>query len=999
MKKFILLFTLLLISAITFAQYATKSDVLHQRKSKSSIQQKVDLKKEKISGIHDVTPFLSDAVHTGGSKATWDVEFSFNASAAGHPGLETDGVNFYTTAWNGDDFTRYNMDGTNPETFQVTGVSGIRDMAYDGTYFYGSDASMTLYQIDLANETLESDISVTCTGVTGIRHIAYDPGLDGGNGGFWIGDWEELGAIDMNGSELVPSTVTLESCYGSAYDPWTDPANPCLWLFQQPTGEEAVFYQFDINSYSMTGTTHDCSDAPGYITESISGGACSFESGGEFILVGNIQQDPNLIVGYELAVTADTAAPDAPLDLDAVPDAGGALTADVSWTNPTLNVNGNTLDELDSICLYVDDETIPTYVNNSAVIGDPGSYTVNVASEGQYTFTVIGYNSNGEGIPASVSTWVGEDVPDAPTDVELTATGMDASLSWTAPTEGLHGGYLSGTGIIYDVVRYPDDELVSEDQTGTTFSETLTDPNNYWYEVIASNAIGEGGSALSNELIIGDLVLIDFESGVVPNMQFIDGDCGWEIGTDGGSGTFPIPDHGTYAYVNDDACNADMSDVWMILPAIDFSGISAPFLRFSNVRYYDIFTIKVSTDSINWTDVETLSSDNISDWQEETVDLSAYAGEPDVLIAFHYDDDGAWGYGWAVDDIMIPGSIVPVSCPQPTELYVTGETTTSANLGWLENGSASEWNIEWGETGFAQGDGNVINVTDNPYELTGLESGTVYDFYVQAVCDSDSSLWSGPFTFNTSCETVTSIPYTEDFEAGIACWTIEGINTNQTWYWDDSGVSSYEGDGNIVCEYDPDLNDQDEYIISPEFDFSTAPAQINASFYWKASYEWAITEDNYNLFFEVTVDDGATWTSLWDLTDVGEFADWTDTLQVIDISDYSGESSVHFAFHYVGNDGAAAYVDLFQVDEVTEVIDLDYSNISIYPNPANDIVTVANAENAEITIVNMLGQRVISQTANSDRETINVSDLTDGTYIIRVESNDKVTTQKLNVVK
>ncbi|MFO7790951.1 MAG: choice-of-anchor J domain-containing protein, partial [Bacteroidales bacterium] len=999
MRKLYLIIGMLLISAITFAQYATKTDALHQKDSKSYDQQKVERQKEKTSGIHDVTPFSSGAVHTGGAKATWDVEFSFDASAAGHPGIETDGTNFYTTAWDDTVFTRYEMDGTNPEDFGITDVGNIRDMAYDGTYFYGSDASMTLYQMDLANETLESEISVTCTGVTGIRHIAYDPELDGGNGGFWIGDWEELGAIDMSGSELVPSTVTLESCYGSAYDPWTDPSNPCLWLFQQPTGAEAVFYQFDINTYSMTGVTHDCSDAPGYLTESISGGACSFESGGEFILVGNIQQDPNLVVGYELAMTADTAAPGAPNDLDAVPDAGGALTADVSWTNPTLNVNGNTLDELDSICLYVDDETTPTYVNDAAAIGDPGSYTVTVASEGDYTFTVVGYNSNGEGIPATISAWVGEDVPAEPTDVELTATGMDASLSWTAPVEGLHGGYLSGTGITYDVIRFPGSDTVSEDQTGTTFTETLTDPDNYYYEVIASNSIGEGGSAISNELIIGDLVVIDFESGFVPNMQYIDGDCGWEIGTDGGSSAFPIPDHGTYAYTNDDACDADMSDVWMILPAIDFTGISDPFLRFSNVRYNDIFTIKVSTDSVSWTDVEVLSSDDISDWQEENIDLSAYAGEPDVLIAFHYNDDGAWGYGWAVDDIMIPGSIVPVSCPQPTELYVTGETTTTADLGWLENGSASEWNIEWGETGFAQGDGNMINVTDNPYELTGLESGTVYDFYVQAVCDSDSSLWSGPFTFNTSCETVTSIPYTEDFESGIACWTIEGINADQTWYWDDSGTSSYEGDGNIVCEYDDNLNDQDEYIISPEFDFSTVPSQIHASFYWKASYEWAITEDNYNLHFEVTTDGGTTWTSLWDLTDVGVFDDWTDTLQIVDISDYSGEASVQFAFHYVGNDGAAAYVDLFEVDEGTEVNDLDNSIISVFPNPANNTVYVENAENAEINILNMLGQKVASQTATSSRETVNISDLSNGTYIIRIEDGNEVITQKLNVVK
>lgn len=195
------------------------------------------------------------------------------------------------------------MDGTFIETFTIEGVSKIRDLTYDGTYFYGSDASSskTIYIMDLANKTLIGTIPVTCTGVSGVRHIAYDPTLDGGNGGFWVGNWDELGAVNMTGAELVASTVTLDDCYGIAYDPYTSPTNPCLWLFKQPDGNKAIFYQFDINTMSMTGVTHDCSDAPGYITgDGIAGGACLYTSGGIAYLVGNIQQEPNLIVVYEL---------------------------------------------------------------------------------------------------------------------------------------------------------------------------------------------------------------------------------------------------------------------------------------------------------------------------------------------------------------------------------------------------------------------------------------------------------------------------------------------------------------------------------------------------------------------------------------------------------------------------------------------------------------------------------------------------------------------------
>jgi hypothetical protein len=358
---------------------------------------------------------------------------------------------------------------------------------------------------------------------------------------------------------------------------------------------------------------------------------------------------------------------------------------------------------------------------------------------------------------------------------------------------------------------------------------------------------------------------------------------------------------------------------------------------------------------------------------------------------FAAEDDGTTVYSFT-------GDCTPPACPRPEDLTAT-TGLDNAVLAWTEMGTADTWNIEWGAVDFTLGEGTLIEGTmDNPYTLEGLTSGTVYDYYVQADCGAETSMWAGPFTFTTDCEAITSLPYVEDFESGIACWTIDGINANETWYLDESG-SAYEGAANIACNYDAALEDQDEYIISNEFDLSGVTGDIHASFYWKASYNWAITEDNYNLSFEVSTDGGTVWNPLWDLTDVGVFTDFNDTLQIVDLSTYAGEASVHFAFHYVGNDGAAAYVDLFEVDFGTNVSADNNSNIAVYPNPANNVVTIENAENAQITIVNMVGQVVASQVANSNRESINISDLSNGTYVIRIENGNEVSTQKLNVIR
>lgn len=477
------------------------------------VQQKKALKKEQSTAELTPNP-ASDFVP--GSKAQWDILYTFDAVVAGAPGIETDGTNFYTTLWNGADFHRYDMDGSNPVTFTVSGASNIRDMAYvESTgYFYGSDASMNLYVMDLANETLVNTISASCSGVTGIRHIAYDPTLDGGNGGFWVGNWEELGAIAMDGSELVANsaTPTLESCYGSAYDSWTDPANPKLWLFQQPTGVEAIFYEFDINTLSMTGVTHDASDAPGYVADAISGGACSYvNDAGIFVLTGCIQQDPNLVVGYELAVTADPTAPGEPTAFTATPDAGGALTVDLAWTNPDVDVNGDALTELTSIDVYLNDDPTPIYTNASPTIGGSDSYTATAPVGGEHTFKVIGTNSSGEGLPATTSVFVGVDVEvTSMTLPEFGAVGDVITPEVTVTNNGVSdqtfdvtlddGDAYSETITVTDLPSGDQQVLTFPDWTALagmtyTFTATATDPG--------------GDIDLANNTMTQDVVIFD----------------------------------------------------------------------------------------------------------------------------------------------------------------------------------------------------------------------------------------------------------------------------------------------------------------------------------------------------------------------------------------------------------------------------------------------------------------------------------------------------------
>ena len=264
---------------------------------------------ENINGNTDEDPSNNTLSHNisvsdVGTVAMWDVMWAFSGNGSGKPGIETDGMHFYTVAWNDETITRFDMDGGNATDFTIEGVSNLRDLAYDGTYFYGAAGDLNLKVMDLANETLIATINPTCGGVTGIRHIAYDPTLDAGNGGLWIGTWTELGAIDMEGNELVPNVGGNSSCYGSAFDD-SDPAHPVLWLFQQIGNEKVTFQQFDINSLTYTNITHEATDIPGYITGdgTLAGGACTWDDpvSGLKLLIGCIQQQPNLYFAYNIS--------------------------------------------------------------------------------------------------------------------------------------------------------------------------------------------------------------------------------------------------------------------------------------------------------------------------------------------------------------------------------------------------------------------------------------------------------------------------------------------------------------------------------------------------------------------------------------------------------------------------------------------------------------------------------------------------------------------------
>ncbi|MBL4708542.1 MAG: T9SS type A sorting domain-containing protein, partial [Flavobacteriales bacterium] len=110
------------------------------------------------------------------------------------------------------------------------------------------------------------------------------------------------------------------------------------------------------------------------------------------------------------------------------------------------------------------------------------------------------------------------------------------------------------------------------------------------------------------------------------------------------------------------------------------------------------------------------------------------------------------------------------SCVRPTNANVTATTSTTADLAWT-NGTtpAAQWAVEYGLQGFTPGSGTTVIAAANPYTITGLTAGTIYEAYVRAICaPGDTSLIDAAAGFFTDCSpiTVTNLPFTEDWETG-----------------------------------------------------------------------------------------------------------------------------------------------------------------------------------------------------------------------------------------
>jgi hypothetical protein len=113
-----------------------------------------------------------------------------------------------------------------------------------------------------------------------------------------------------------------------------------------------------------------------------------------------------------------------------------------------------------------------------------------------------------------------------------------------------------------------------------------------------------------------------------------------------------------------------------------------------------------------------------------------------------------------------------------------------------------------------------------------------------------------------------------------------------------------------------------------------------------------------------------------------------------------------FAINYNDADPANLLMgDTIYIDQMTATImdpvlatgTVNASKVNVYPNPAQDNVTVAAAKGSAVAIYNLAGAQVLATTTASETQTISIANLTAGVYIVKVVSEGKTYNSKLVV--
>lgn len=285
-------------------------------------------------------------------------------------------------------------------------------------------------------------------------------------------------------------------------------------------------------------------------------------------------------------------------------------------------------------------------------------------------------------------------------------------------------------------------------------------------------------------------------------------------------------------------------------------------------------------------------------------------------------------------------------------------------------------------------DGGTLYVKYNP-TAAGSHTGTV-------------TLTSDALTANIAvsgnaidCSTPTALPFVEDFEAELTdCWSnIDNDGDGFAWAMESVG----EAHTGVGCYSSSSWFSQmvlypDNWLITPQL---AIPAQGAYVGWWVAAQDADYPDDHYEVMVSQTL-------NLADFVSVYEETISTDawTERNVNLSQFAGQN-VYIAFvHNECSDVFRMKIDDITVAAGTGIQEVANNSTVIYPNPANNVINVNSTSNINsVEVYTIAGQKVANYTANGTQAAISVSNLSNGMYLMKINTENGASVKKFNVVR
>ncbi len=331
----------------------------------------------------------------------------------------------------------------------------------------------------------------------------------------------------------------------------------------------------------------------------------------------------------------------------------------------------------------------------------------------------------------------------------------------------------------------------------------------------------------------------------------------------------------------------------------------------------------------------------------------------DGTISVQITNDGSTQNG----DISLQFACEMPSCIAPTDLAVSDVTIDGATIAWTSDGAL--FNIEYGPAGFTQGDGTSDTSTVASYDLSGLNSGSPYDVYVQTDCGATdgTSDWKSisvsTLVTNDSCDTATvldALPFTSNGDA-------TGATNNDGFV--DCGIATMN-DG-VWYTFTPTVSGTIELILTPTG--------------WDA--EIAVYTGSCGVFTCVDNADGG----------------YTSDPESLSIAVTSGTQYYVNLGHYGSTTDGSEGVYEFRATSTDASLGIEEASMAqftYFPNPVNDVLTIKAQNSVEdVKVFNMLGQMVLHQNPNSRDCTVDLSAMQSGAYFVQVSIDNTLETVRV----